>query len=151
MEESIQLQSDSTASRVAGNLWMGGCPPVNCPVEERFDCLVLCAKEYQLPEFFHLETIQAPLQDDGLPMRAGEAEMAVRAAGAVIRVLRGGGSALVTCYSGLNRSGLVCALALCKGGGVEPDSAVSLIRAARGERSFRNRYFDSFLRAYCSA
>lgn len=130
---------------------MGGWPPPDVRLGERFDCLVLSAMEYQPTSCFgDVEVVQARLNDDGSPMRREEAFEAVRTAGRVIRWLGEDKKVLVTCFAGRNRSGLICALALCKGPeAMDPDAAIEAIRAARGDGAFRNPWFEKFLRAFC--
>lgn len=147
---SLNLKSVATANQVHGRLWMGSFPHPGAGLSGYFDCLVLCAAEYQVPGCFPgMKVACAPMMDDGEPMRKEDAYESIRAAGRVIRWLRSGHEVLVTCYQGRNRSGLVTALALCLGDdGMSPDQAVAAIRAARGESAFRNAWFDSFLRKY---
>jgi hypothetical protein len=146
----IALASSSTANEVCRRLWMGGCPPPDFRVGRHFDCLVLAAREYQVPWLFPgVRTALAVMDDDGSPMTREEAAEAVRAAGKTIRWLSQGMRVLVTCFAGRNRSGLITALALCKGGGLDPDRAIYAIRMARGPDAFRNPYFEAFLRSYC--
>jgi len=141
----------ATANRVHGGLWMGGWPPPGYRVGESFDCLVLCAREYQIPECFGgVQVAQALLNDDGSPMAPGEREQAVAAAGRVIRWLGQGLRVLITCYAGRNRSGLVSAIALCRGpAAMAPEQAVRTVRAARGPDSLANPYFLEFLGQFC--
>lgn len=138
--------------RVLGDLWIGSAPPIGHTVAQHFDCLVLSAVEYPPgPTCFpRVETLAVSLNDDGSPMRKQEAVEAVRAAGKVLAWLRGGKRVLVTCHAGLNRSGLICALVLCRGNGMSPEKAVSTIREARGPNALRNQYFLDFLNAFCS-
>jgi protein-tyrosine phosphatase len=142
----------TTANRVYGRLWMGGCPTPLFELRKHFNCLVLCANDYQLVKnpWADIEVINAPLADSGEPMLKSEPEMAVKAAGAVIGRLLRDQNVLVTCIAGRNRSGLVCAITLCKGFGFTPDQAISMIRSARTDRAFRNSYFEKFLREYCA-
>lgn len=142
----------SDADRVHGGLWMGGWPPPSYRVGDHFDCLVLCAREYQVPDLFgRVQVAQARLDDSGVPMRLEERPEAIRAAGKVVRWLRQDLRVLVTCFAGRNRSGLVSAIALCKGpAAMDPDAAIAAIRAARGDSAFRNPWFEAFLRAYCA-
>lgn len=141
----------STASHVHGNLWMGGWPPPAWEVGRHFDCLVLCAREYQVPECFSgVQVALAVLDDDGSPMTREEQGEAVRAAGRVIRWLGQDLRVLVTCFAGLNRSGLVCSIALCRGpAGASPGQAVRAVRKARGPRAMSNPHFQRFLSAFC--
>ncbi len=151
-EESLALAGEpAVAFRVAGNLWIGSAPPIGWSVSQHFDCLVLSAMEY-LPGptcYPKVKTLTVALNDDGSPMRKDEMAAAVKAAGKVISWLAEGKRVLVTCHQGRNRSGLICALALCKGRGMSPGRAVRTVRAARGENALRNPYFVRFLNAYC--
>lgn len=112
------------AHRIARNLWMGSRPsPLAC---EFFDVIVLAAGEHQ-PEL-PCRVVRAPL-DDGLPSQA-EVAVALKAARAVNAARRQGENVLVSCYMGVNRSGLVTALALMLNG-ASARSAIARIRAAR--------------------
>lgn len=149
--KNLLLSKPSLVNQVRGSLWMGGAPPVGPTVSRHFDALALCAVEYQVPNAFPgVETLAVPLNDDGSPMTRQEAKAAVAAAGQVISWLSSGKSVLVTCYMGLNRSGLVTAIALCKGPDpLRVNQAISLIREARGPGALRNDYFIQFLKEYC--
>jgi len=142
---------DSTFADLGDNLWIGGAPSPLAPVGKYFDGLVLCANEYQCPGCFPgSQTIQAPLRDDGSAMTREEQITAAKTTGKVIKLLNNGLRVLVTCYAGRNRSGLVCAMVLCKGPrqmGVE--DAINLIRSARGPHALSNQDFVNFLRAFC--
>lgn len=140
-------------NRVHGDLWMGEAPAPVRRLSEEFDCLVLCAKEYQIPDCFpNLETFAVPLYDDGEPMRQHEYADSVRAAAKVMRWLEEGKRVLVTCSRGWNRSGLVCAIALCKGMyGLKPSVAIEKIRRARGPNAMSNEDFVNFLFTFCGA
>lgn len=152
--DSLLLENTpAVAFRVSENLWIGSAPPIGWVVSQHFDCLVLSAMEY-LPGpscWPKVETLTVPLNDDGSPMRREEMKDAVKTAGKVITWLREGKRVLVTCHQGRNRSGLICALALCKGQGMSPKRAVNTVRAARGPEALRNPYFLQFLSDYCSA
>lgn len=141
----------STASRVIGNLWQGDAPPIGPNISKYFDCLVLSAVEYQLgPECFPgVELIQIELEDHGHPITWQEMQLAVKTAGQVIKRLQQNKRVLVTCHAGLNRSGLISALALCCGPQrMSPDHAIQLIRKARGPYALSNRSFRNFLYAF---
>jgi len=77
-----------------------------------FDVLVLAAKEFQpLSELFPgVEVIHVPIDDAQLSR--WEWKSALSAADIVARRVRGGKRALITCYMGWNRSGLITALTL---------------------------------------
>lgn len=114
--------------------------------DPRYDALVLCAEEVQFtprtrvkPPIHHL-----PLRDEEvqLTLRAREATAATarRVARRVLLRQR----VLVTCAMGLNRSGLVSALAL-RALGLEPAEAVSLVRRARGPLALSNAVFEQLI------
>jgi protein-tyrosine phosphatase len=138
--------------RVLGGLWIGSAPPIGWTVGQHFDCLILSAMEYPPgPSCFpKVETLAVSMNDDGTPMRKQEMAEAVRAAGKALAWLKAGKRVLVTCHAGLNRSGLICALVLCKGNGMTSERAVEAVRAARGPNALRNEWFLEFLSAYCS-
>lgn len=142
----------AVAFRVLGNMWIGSAPPIGWTVSQHFDCLVLSAMEYPPGStcFPNVERLAVTLNDDGSPMQKPEMAEAVRAAGKVLAWLKARKRVLVTCHAGLNRSGLICALVLCKAKGMSPKEAVETVRAARGPNALRNQYFLDFLEAYCS-
>lgn len=151
--DSLILQSNpSVAFRVKDKLWIGNAPPIGHHVAQHFEALVLSAIEYQPVGCFpKVSVMGVQLRDDGSPMTRQEMELAVKAAGRVIQWLKAGKSVLVTCHMGLNRSGLICALALCKGpAGMKPGEAVRTVRAARGPDALRNRDFLRFLSDFCT-
>ena len=130
------------AQRIAPKLWMGSRPsPAACKV---FDAIVLAAQEYQ-PELA-CETVHAPL-DDAKPTRA-EIHVALQAAQQVNALRSRGKRVLVTCAMGVNRSGLIVALAMMLNGS-SPGNAIGRIRVARkppsGMIPLSNRHFVEFL------
>lgn len=131
---------------------MAGAPPPGPAVSRHFQALALCACEYQVPNVFPgVDVVAVPINDDGSRMTKEEAEYAVRAASRVIAWMGEGKKILVTCYMGLNRSGLVTAIALCKGPEKIPlNEAIGMIKAARGPRALGNPDFVKFLESYCS-
>lgn len=138
---SIIIPGTADATQLTENLWMGSAPPTGASVSNVFDCLVLCAAEYQ-PDptcFKGVITKNVPL-NDGPPMTQDEIDLSINAANSVIKWLKENKPVLVTCYAGLNRSGLVCALALCMLG-MKSTQAISLVRRARGPLALSNPYF----------
>lgn len=102
--------------------------------EAGFDMIVLCARELQLPPetFPGVDVVHAPNDDSvALPLTKEKLRIAIRAADAVARRIQDGGRVLVTCAAGLNRSGLVSALALHKLYGWAGDECVRTVRAKR--------------------
>lgn len=99
------------AHRLAPRLYQGSAPPAGPELRARgFDMLVLAAEEIQPPEqmFPGVRVIRAPSDDSSHIPEA----TAHPAAQEVARALRAGKRVLVTCAMGLNRSGIISALAL---------------------------------------
>jgi hypothetical protein len=123
------------ASRVATRLFQGSVPTPGAQIPA--DLLVLCAVEHQFPGanrqrlFGHRATVlHCPLTDGGAPLKPRQIRDAVNASVECARVYLHGGTVIVTCAAGLNRSGLVMGLTLLELG-VEPRSAIDAIRRAR--------------------
>jgi len=137
----------SDYNEVAPRLWMGGAPDSKRPYSE-FDTIVLCAGEAQ-PTFVRFQgtIIRAPFVDTGAPTQA-ERRIAIRAAREVAKRLRRGQSVLVTCAQGLNRSGLVCGLALKMASSYHVTEIIDRIRKARGKWALSNPAFERFLRGF---
>jgi len=131
------------AHRIAPKLWMGSRPsPAACKV---FDVIVLAAEEHQ-PDLPDVHVVRAPI-DDAKPTPR-EVELALRAAKVVNLQRRKGRRVLVSCYMGVNRSGLVTALALMLNGS-SAQSAIRRIRAARkvdGYTPLSNPHFVALLK-----
>lgn len=98
------------ASPILPRLWQGADPTQDTIAAIRPDVLVLCAWECQhhMRDFGRVHVIRAPMDDCAeVPIQTAK-----NAAAAVIRAYRQGKRILVCCHQGLNRSGLVVALAL---------------------------------------
>jgi hypothetical protein len=99
------------ANRIASKLHQGAHPPPGPFVRlAGFDVLVLCAQERQPPagSYPGVKVYSAPMDDSAWVPR----EMAMGAAQVVAKEIRAGKRVLVCCNMGINRSGLVNALAL---------------------------------------
>jgi protein-tyrosine phosphatase len=107
--------------------------------------IVLCADELQpkLPNF-RGAVVYAGFEDSPHFTRR-EQGVACEAAHIVAQELRSGGSVLVTCHMGWNRSGLVAALATKMETSLPVQVIISLVRAARGEDALSNQRFVRFL------
>lgn len=97
------------------NLYQGAAPPFGETVAKLgFDTLVLCAKENQRDDLYPgVEVVLAPGDDDcrvNCMMR--DLPTWQQAAQIVVERVNAGKKVLVTCMAGLNRSGIVTALAL---------------------------------------
>jgi protein-tyrosine phosphatase len=136
----------STAHQVAPGLWQGDAPPPGANYGD-FDLVVLTAHEYQ-PKAgeMNIDVFHAPLDDDPWrPPSAREQAIAYGAAREVARRLRKGQRVLVTCAMGLNRSGLVSALAL-RMQGAPGERAIAAVRKARGPDALNNPQFRQMIR-----
>jgi protein-tyrosine phosphatase len=108
--------------------------------------LVFCAMEiqpYMPPHIAQgLHVLYVPLNDSmAQPMTDDEWRAAQKAGHEVARLTAGGARALTTCAMGLNRSGVVNALALHYRFGVSGKDAISRVRAARGANALHNPSF----------
>jgi hypothetical protein len=151
--DTILLGGNPTmAFRVHGNLWIGNAPQMGSLINMYFRALVLCANGYQPDSRLFgngVQVIHAPMDDDYNYMSKDDMATAVRAGGCTARFLREGKPTLVTCMMGRNRSGLVCALALCVGPArMQLDEAIATVRAARGPEALQNPQFHIFLKDY---
>jgi len=117
-----------------------------------FDVLVLCSEEYQpAPEHFPgMRVIHAP-NEDAQYLSDTQWRTALAASREVAGAVRAGEKVLVTCTAGLNRSGLVSALALVHLAGETARAAevVAQIQARR-EMALCNDAFVDLIHAYVS-
>lgn len=136
-----------SASRIAPKLYQGSLPPYGPELAEQgVRTLVLCAKEWQPGDnlFPGVEVLRCPYEDrDGLMSRS-DWEQVSRMASAVAARVRREKRTLVTCAAGLNRSGLVTALALVELYGCSGSEAVAWVRRER-EGALFNKTFVSYL------
>ena len=133
-------------NQVWRTLYQGEAPKGR--VRGQFDAVVLAAEEYQ-PDartFGVREIIRAPLDDSGKPLTAREAKNILEAASLVAHRVRQGKRVLVTCWMGLNRSGVIVAQAL-KLLGMSTENAIRHVKRARGQFALSNESFVDFLKS----
>lgn len=121
------------AHEIVPLLWQGSKPkPGRGLADAGFEVLVLCAREYQptTASFPGLILINAP-NDDHYFMTREDLQGAVDAASQVAEHVKAGRKVLVTCLAGINRSGLVVALALHEIFGYSGESCINIVRAKR--------------------
>ena len=143
--------SYTDADEVATRLFVGSKPPPGA--HPQYDAIVLAAIEYQPPAnlFPGTEVIHAPFDDaPGRLMSHDEIVTATKAAARVARRLRAGRRVLVTCAMGLNRSGLIAALAMHDVYGMSADEIIKRLRRARGAWALSNPNFEKLLRVVIS-
>lgn len=133
--------------QIAPSLFQGSAPPCGTPLRRGgFHALVLAAEELQLPAtcFPGVVVHHAPL-DDARPSR-DEVERALEAAEFVARCLVRGEPVLVTCAQGLNRSGLISALALMRLG-ESAEQVIAQVRLCRQGALFNKHFVETIRRA----
>jgi hypothetical protein len=132
------------ANEIFPLLFQGSVPPQGPILREMgFSAVVLCADESQPPawKFEGIDVIHAPNDDNPVrPPTREELDIAVKAAKQVVKRVLAGKKVLVTCMAGLNRSGLVNALALHMLTGWAGTMCVDHVQAKR-EAALCNRYF----------
>jgi hypothetical protein len=123
------------ANQIYPGLWQGSAPPQGSILRDAgFSLLVLCAQEHQPPGrlFEGVTVLNAPNDDHSyLPPSREQLQIALDAANQVAKAVQQQNKVLVTCWMGINRSGLVTALALHKLLGISGLEACALIRKAR--------------------
>lgn len=127
-------------------IWQGSQPPTGPAVRAAgFDLVVLCAQEYQPPdeEFPGVDVVHAA-NDDGDRSSREQLGGAIKAARRVADAVRKGKKALVTCHMGLNRSGLVSALAVHMLTGWSGKKCVSVVKGRR-PCALSNKHFVQML------
>jgi len=126
-------------SHVEGNLWQGGCiDGVELPEGVKYVVSLYPWGQYILPEGCHRDEIE--MYDMGeLPDLKQLHEIAEK-----VNEYRAKGTTLVHCQAGLNRSGLVAALALHKTG-MKAADAIALLREKRSPLVLCNRAFHDYL------
>lgn len=132
---SVSIAGDHVidAHEIVPLLWQGSKPrPGRGLADIGFEVLVLCAREYQptSTSFPGLILINAP-NDDHYFVSREDFQGAVDAASQVAEHVKAGRKVLVTCLAGINRSGLVVALALHKVFGYSGQTCINLVRAKR--------------------
>lgn len=133
--------------RIASGIYQGPCPNSTDEVRAHgFHVLVFCAREIQpyMPPHItrDLHVLYVPLNDNALePMTDDEWRAACQAGREVAQLTATGSRALTTCAMGLNRSGVVNAVALHYRFGVSGQEAIDRIRGARGGNALHNPSF----------
>lgn len=131
----------SLFSQIDGNLWSGGCPVDAAPAHFQFIFCLYKWEPYRIHD--HQVHMQLTMFDHGeVPDRT-----LLTALADMVNLARATGPTLVHCQAGLNRSGLVTALALIRGG-MEPQGAIDLLREKRCDAVLCNRAFADWLRNY---
>lgn len=128
-------------------IWQGSRAMLSYGRLKHFSMLVLCAEEVQPPRGHFrddLRVVRCPLVDDGSPLSLNEQALASHTAMEIARSAARGRRVLVTCNMGLNRSGLVSAMAIHRLTGSSGVTCMAIV-ARRRPGALQNRAFRSFL------
>lgn len=132
------------ADKIIPRLWQGAYPAYNMlDVKKHFDVLVLCADELHMigkDVYFPTLTILRVGLYDKEPIRDGDLEKAEVMAKNVAEAYRLGKRILITCAVGLNRSGLVTALALRFIENKSGEECARIVKAARFDALYNNAF-----------
>lgn len=126
-------------SQIDGNLWMGGCPVESAPREFEFVIDLYTQGEYYV-HGNQIHTVAKMIDGSDMP----DARV-LHALADYVNAVRAIGPTLVHCQAGLNRSGLVTALALMKSG-MGSHEAIALLRSKRCDAVLCNTAFSLWLR-----
>ncbi len=122
------------ADRILPGLYQGSKPEKGATLKlAGFDSLVLCAEEYQpsAKVFPGVEVHHAPLDDHPYELSDAEWLRIIEAAEFAMTSVHLGKRVLVTCWMGINRSGIVNAVAVMMLTGCKPRQAVRHLRRRR--------------------
>jgi hypothetical protein len=138
---------DFDADLIAPGLYQGSYPPEGSALRDAgFDAVVLCARDLQthVSSFPGVAVMYAPSVDDlHAPVSAEALAVARKAAEEVAERIEGGQNVLVTCQAGLNRSGMVTALALHFIYGWSGERCVKHVQSKREEALFNKRFCEA--------
>lgn len=149
----VSPTAELDADEVYPGIWVGSVPRLRGgDLLKIFTHVVLCAEEFQFPaeEFKDHTIVHCPFKDEDTVMGNKTMAMVFATARAVAEAQIGGGSVLVTCAAGRNRSALVAGLAM-RMLGVEPWLAIEKIKARRSPQCLSNTCFQRIVLAHNKA
>jgi protein-tyrosine phosphatase len=136
------------ATQIYGGLYQGSKPPMGHVLQDAgFAAVVLCAAEYQPPDgaFPGIKVHRVPFDDQSnRDLNREDLAPIIKAARFTVGVLKRNKKVLVTCWMGLNRSGLVSALSLHMLLGISGEKAAWIVQAKR-PNALRNPMFMAHL------
>jgi hypothetical protein len=127
-------------THIKGNLWMGGTPADQPGCSRVFRFIVNLYPWESYPTYADQVLTKVPMYDHSELMP----EKFLLGLADYVNATRTAGPTLVHCQMGLNRSGLVAALALIRSG-MTPSAAVQLLRRKRDECVLCNPAFHDYL------
>lgn len=134
---------------ITASLWQGSRPEKGGELaREGFHAVVLADDEYQpgAKYFPGVRVLHCPLLDQ-LDQRPEDIARMILVSKEVSRLIQSGAKVLSTCRMGLNRSGVISALALCDLGH-DPAKAIAAVRRARGPYGLSNKTFERIVLSY---
>lgn len=137
------------AHRVLPGIYQGSRPPTGRALRNAgFSALVLAAEEHQpsASEFPGISVYHAPLNDHGRTLRGDEWDTIITAANFSATVARSGRRVLITCWQGVNRSGIITAVTTMMLTGNSARQAIGNLKRRR-PGALRNTSFVAQLRA----
>jgi protein-tyrosine phosphatase len=136
-------------SHIKDNLWQGGCAnDLRLPREIEHVISLYKWERYKLEPGHELATFEevTAYDSDDPETLGGMSVRQVLDLAALVNRCREQGPTLVHCQAGLNRSGLIAAVALILNGDVScGEDAVALLRETRSPAVLCNRQFESWL------
>lgn len=145
---------EDTKLGIKGTLSQGGWKDVDDIINGVPDspkdvtCVVLAACDYQPPNIPGCPTIIRAMLIDSDTMTYAEKSDVLNVARDIAKrladMVRGGQHVLVTCWAGLNRSGLITALTLVELGFNPPD-AIEILRKTRSRHALCNHQFEDLV------
>jgi protein-tyrosine phosphatase len=134
---------------ITDRLWMGGMPTGIPKLFEKWDVIVFCAGEYQphveLPENRNKSIMRVPFDDSANAINNSVAAELHKRAKQLAQMHAEGKNILITCFAGVNRSGLLTALTLRYAFGCDGDEAIYTIQAIR-TFALSNKAFCHYIR-----
>lgn len=130
-----------------GRIFQGGRDHVISLPPGAVDLVVLAADDcQQLDVPFGTSVIRRGFRDTGHPgLRAELEPIAIGLAHEVAKMVAAGKRVLVTCRSGLNRSGLISAIAIRILTGASAQEAIDAVRHGRSEFALNNTMFEKII------
>lgn len=133
------------ATRILPRLYLGSAPSPPELCRGNFDAVVLCARDYQ-PSIECARVVRCPLDDDYTRMLGRREWNRVSSVAVdICSELAAGRKVLVTCVAGLNRSALVCGVALYLHTGRPGAALVAELRRRRPGSLANPRFVEALL------
>ena len=136
-------------SYIAPGIYQGSRPSNSLQlINDKFTVLVLSAVEFQPQDsrYKNIKIIKAPIRDS-YDITNEEVNKAITCSNAVCKDIVSGGKALITCYMGWNRSGLITAFCLINLYKMNGRQAVNHIKFMR-KNSLNNEVFVKIIENY---